>query len=82
MSRCPLVLRPVIGQLVAAEILVRKEWRQPARRALHLIAVVAQVDAALALACEERGIRVNQVRQLWPTAGKKDLTSSARLAVH
>jgi hypothetical protein len=54
--------RTVIGQLIAAEILVRKEWELTVRRPLDLVAVVAQVDAALALACEELGIRVEQVR--------------------
>ncbi len=57
----PKINRPVIGQLVAAEILVRKEWELPVRRSLALVAVVAQVDAALALVCEELGIRVEQV---------------------
>jgi hypothetical protein len=58
----PKLNRTVIGQLIAAEILVRKEWELTARRPLDLVAVVAQVDAALALACEELGIRVEQVR--------------------
>jgi hypothetical protein len=58
----PKLNRTVIGQLIAAEILVRKEWELTARRPLDLVAVVAQVDAALALVCEELGIRVEQVR--------------------
>jgi hypothetical protein len=58
----PKLNRPVIGQLIAAEILVRKEWELGARRLLNLVAVVAQVDAALALVCEELSIRVEQVR--------------------
>jgi len=58
----PRLNRPVIGQLIAAEILVRKEWKLPAHRPLDLVAVVAQVDAALALVCAELGIRVEQVR--------------------
>ncbi len=57
----PKLNRTVIGQLIAAEILVRKEWELAARRPLDLVAVVAQVDAALALVCEELGIRVEQV---------------------
>jgi hypothetical protein len=58
----PKLNRPVIGQLIAAQILVRKEWELGARRPLGLVAVVAQVDTALALVCEELGIRVEQVR--------------------
>jgi hypothetical protein len=58
----PKLNRTVIGQLIAAEILVRKEWGLPARRPLALVAVVAQVDAALALVCAELGIRVEKVR--------------------
>jgi hypothetical protein len=57
----PRLNRPVIGQLVAAEILVRMEWGLPARRELQLVAVVAQVDDALTLVCEELGIRVETV---------------------
>ena len=64
----PKLNRPVIGQLVAAEILVRKEWELAARRPLHVVAVVAQVNAALALVCEELGIRVEQVRHPSPIA--------------
>ncbi len=64
----PKLNRPVIGQLVAAEILVRKEWELAARRPLDLVAVVAQVDAALALVCEKLGIRVEQVRHPRPDA--------------
>ena len=60
----PKLNRTVIGQLIAAEILVRKEWELAPRRPLELVAVVAQVDAALALVCEELGIRVEQVRHV------------------
>ncbi len=52
----PKLNRTVIGQLVPAEILVRKEWELTGRRPLELVAVVAQVDAALALVCEELGV--------------------------
>lgn len=58
----PKLNRPVIGQLVAAEILVRKEWELPERRPLELVAVVAKVDTALASVCGELGIRVDKVR--------------------
>ncbi len=57
----PKLNRTVIGQLVAAEILVREEWGLPARRKLELVAVVAQVDVALKLVCEELRIRVEKV---------------------
>lgn len=58
----PKLNRTVIGQLVAAEVLVRKEWELPKRRPLRLVAVVAQVDWALASVCDELGIRVEKVR--------------------
>ncbi len=45
-----------------------KSWELGARRPLDLVAVVAQVDAALALVCEELGIRVEQVRHPSPFA--------------
>jgi hypothetical protein len=45
-----------------------KSWELAARRPLHLVAVVAQVDAALSLVCEELGIRVEQVRYPSPIA--------------
>jgi hypothetical protein len=57
----PKLNRPVIGQLVAAEILVRREWALPSRRPLKLVAVVSEVDAALEVVCAELGIRVEQV---------------------
>ena len=53
--------RTVIGQLVAAELLVRREWELPKRRPLHLVAVVAQVDKALAIVCNELGMRIEAV---------------------
>jgi len=58
----PKLNRPVIGQLVAAEILVRREWALPSRRPLNLVAVVSEVDAALEVVCAELGIRVEKVR--------------------
>lgn len=58
----PKLNRTVIGQLVAAEPLVRREWELPKRRPLRLVAVVSAVDAALASVCEELGIRVETVR--------------------
>lgn len=62
----PELNRPVIGQLVAAEILVRDEWRLSGRRLLRLVAVVTWADPALHLACRRLGIRVEVVRK--PTA--------------
>ena len=58
----PKLNRTVIGQLVAADRLVRREWKLPKRRPLRLVAVVAEVDAALASVCEELGIRVEVAR--------------------
>ena len=58
----PKLNRTVIGQLVAAELLVRREWELPKRRPLHLVAVVAQVDQALATVCDDLGIRIETVR--------------------
>ena len=63
----PRLNRSVIGQLVAAEILAREEWGLPDRRRLRLVAVVAQVDTALAVVCEELGIRVERVSRPRPT---------------
>ena len=57
----PKLNRTVIGQLVAADRLVRREWKLPKRRPLRLVAVVAEVDAALALVCEELRITVEKV---------------------
>ena len=59
--------RTVIGQLVAAAPLVRREWELPDLLPLELVAVVAQVDAALALVCGDLGIRVEQVRPIRET---------------
>jgi hypothetical protein len=64
----PKLNRPVIGQLIAAEILVRREWGLPARRCLQLVTVVAEVDEALMLVCDELNIRVEQVRVSRPAA--------------
>jgi hypothetical protein len=58
----PKLNRPVIGQLVAAEHLVRHEWGLGPRRVLQLVAVVVEVDAALAYVCQRLGIRVEKVR--------------------
>ena len=58
----PKLNRTVIGQLIAADRLVRREWELAKRRPLRLVAVVAEVDAALASVCEELGIRVETVR--------------------
>lgn len=58
----PNLNRPVIEELVAAEVLVRKEWELPERRPLQLVAVVAEVDTALASVCEVLGTRVEKVR--------------------
>jgi hypothetical protein len=57
----PRLNRPVIGQLVAAEILVRNEWGLSSRRPLNLVAVVSEVDDALGTVCAELGIRVEHV---------------------
>jgi len=65
----PKLNRPVIGQLVAAEILARREWGIPARRRLQLVAVVAEIDGALMLVCEELGIRVEKVSSRGPRNG-------------
>ncbi len=58
----PKLNRPVIGQLVAAQHLVHDEWGLPASRALKLVAVVAEIDEALALVCRRLGIGIEQVR--------------------
>lgn len=62
----PRLNRTVIGQLVAAELLVRREWDLAQRRRLRLVAVVGEVDAALALVCRELRIHVEQVRMGLP----------------
>ena len=63
----PKLNRTVIGQHVAAGRLVRREWELPKRRPLRLVAVVAEVDAALAIVCEELRIAVERVGNGWPT---------------
>lgn len=62
----PKLNRTVIGQLIAAELLVRREWGLQKRRPLRLVAVVAEVDKALATVCEDLGIRVERVRRWDP----------------
>ena len=61
----PKLNRPVIGQLVAAQHLVHEEWGLRPGRALRLVAVVSEIDEALAHVCRRIGIRVEQVR--YPT---------------
>ena len=58
----PKLNRPVIGQLVAAQHLVHEEWGLRPSRALRLVAVVVEVDEALAHVCRRLGIRIEQVR--------------------
>ena len=58
----PKLNRPVIGQLVAAQHLVHEEWGLRPSRALRLVAVVVEVDEALAYVCRQLGIRVESVR--------------------
>ena len=58
----PKLNRPVIGQLVAAQHLVHEEWGLRPSRALRLVAVVVEVDKALAHVCRRLGIRIEQVR--------------------
>ena len=58
----PKLNRTVIGQLVAADRLVRREWELPKRRPLRLVAVVAEIDKALSSVCDDLGIRIEPVR--------------------
>jgi hypothetical protein len=64
----PKLNRPVIGQLIAAEILVREEWGLSPSSHLRMVAVVAEVDPALMLVCDRLGIRVATVRHPRPAA--------------
>jgi hypothetical protein len=61
----PKLNRTVIGQLVVAAELVHEDWGIASSRPLRLVAVVTEVDEALARACRSLRIRVEQVR--YPT---------------